>query len=303
MNRTMLVILAISIIGNLIGLFVFYKYWTLKGYLGEAETRNDTYRRNAEVLNQSISDLTAQLDKSAEHRLIFLHHSVGKGLLDNGGLRQGLMDMGILVKGATYGDEIGEDTDMNHWVRKFREDMDKILRFSAHPDRYNNEGFTNDIIMFKSCFPNSDIIEDGVAPGEPDSPEKTLANYKAVFASLKTEMAKYPDKLFVYLTAPPRVPEASSPDNAGRARKFNDWLIQDFQPAYAVETGHNNFYVFDLFGTLAGADNFLKMDYRLPRSGDSHPNLKGSRAATEEFIKFFRPLWTRWQNQRETIHN
>lgn len=303
MNRIMLIILAVSIIGNLIGLFVFYKYWTLKGYFGEAEARLNDYRRNAEVLDQSVSDMTAQLDKNAEHRMIFLHHSVGKGLLDNGGLRQGLMDMGILVKGATYGDEIGEDTDMNHWVKKFREEMDKILRFSAHPNRYNSEGFTNDIIMFKSCFPNSDIIAEGTEPGDPDSPEKNLANYRATFIALKTEMVKYPDKLFIYLTAPPRVPEASSPDNAARARKFNEWLIKEFQPAYTAETGINNFYVFDLFSTLAGSDNFLNTEYRLQRSGDSHPNLKGSQTATEEFIRFFRPIWVKWQNQWETVHN
>jgi hypothetical protein len=296
----MLVLLIISIIGNLFGIYILYKFISLKGYLTEAEAGLKTTQRTITSLNESIAHLTGKLDDHATTRMVFLHHSVGKGLLNNGGLRDHLLDMGILVKSATYGDELGDDTDMNHWAGKFRENMDKILKFKSHPDQYMENDMANDIVMFKSCFPNSDIIGDGESPGDPFSPEKNLANYKATFARLKDDMAKYPNKLFVYLTAPPRVPDITTQDKANRARQFNDWLISDFQPAYVNDTGLDNFVVFDLFGVLTGEDNFLKVEYRYDRKGDSHPNTIGSKKAVEEFIKFFRPIWIKWQNKEKS---
>ncbi len=133
MNRVMLVVLIISILGNLIGVYILYKFISLRGYLTEAEAGLKTTQKTIVSLNESIAHLTGKLDDHVANRMVFLHHSVGKGLLNNGGLRDHLLDMGILVKSATYGDELGEDTDMNHWAGKFRENMDKILRFKSHP--------------------------------------------------------------------------------------------------------------------------------------------------------------------------
>lgn len=299
MNRILIVLLILSILGNLAGAYLFYKFRNLKGYLNEAEMQLNSRRATINNLSGEIDELTARLDKYAENRMVFLHHSVGKGLLNDGGLRNSLLDMGILVKSATYGDSLGEDTDMNYWLAKFRNRINEIYEFNNHPNHYYDNGTTNDIVMFKSCFPNSDIVAEGSGEGDASSPERTIANYQATFAGLEDEMRKYPDKLFIYLTAPPRHPDATTLEYAARAREFNDWLIKDFQPNYVKETGLNNFFVFDLFGTLADQQNVLKKEYRRPQPKDSHPNQKGSTQAVAEFIKFFRPIWIQWQNQHD----
>lgn len=297
MNKLIVVILVISLIGNAVGGLIFYKYWKGKTWLAEAQATAQSRGKVIKALDQSVAKLTGELDNYAPHRIVFLHHSVGEGMLNEGGLRDKLLDMGILVKSATYGDQIGEDTDMNHWVNKFGSRMQDIFDFSTHGDHYRSDGKTNEVVMFKSCFPNSEIEADGDLPGDPSAPQRTLANYKATWTALESELAKYPDKLFIYLTAPPVVPEVSSPDEARRARDFNTWLMTEYLPAYRQNTGLDNLYIFDLFGVLTDNQGFLKPEYRVPLPADCHPNIKGSQAAATAFMAFFTPIWEQWQKK------
>jgi hypothetical protein len=299
MSRLWIAVLLVSLVANVIGAVVVYKYWKLKGWFNEAQTQLSEANAALKSLHQSVNSLTGRVDKQAERRVIFLHHSVGEGILTAGGLRDMMLrDLGLLVKSATYGDGIGEQTDMNHWVAKFSDRMDDILSFSHHPDNYNLDGTVNDVVMFKSCFPNSDIMAEGSGPGEPESQEKTLVNYKATWQGLKAEMAKQPDRLFVYLTAPPLIPELSSAGNAARARGFNNWLKAEFLPQYREETGLDNLVIFGLFDVLAGEDNYLKTEYRRALPDDPHPNAEGSRVAATEFMSFFQPIWEEWEAGR-----
>lgn len=291
----MIIVLAISLICNCIGLLIAYKYLNLKGYFADAEAQSREANAALKSLHKSVANLTARLDKHQVRRMVFLHHSVGEGILTAGGLRDRLLEMDILVKSATYGDDIGQDTDINHWTQKFSEHMSDIFAFRSHPNLYNTDGTTNDVVMFKSCFPNSDIIGEGTPPGDATSSEKTIANYQATFELLKDEMKKYPDKLFIYHTAPPLTPDLSPPGNAARARAFNDWLIGEFLPEYKNETELNNFVIFDLFDCLADENNYLKTEYRRGIKGDPHPNAHGSMEAAEQFVRFFTTLWGDWQ--------
>ncbi len=295
MNKLLVIILAVSIVGNLVGLFIAYKFLSTRDWLRQSETKLSETQSSAAGLSEAVSAMTAKLDETASDRIVFMHHSVGRGLLERGKLREQLLNRGILVKGATFGDELGEDTDMNFWLNKFRRQMPQILSFKAHPNQYRTDSVTNNIVMFKSCFPNSDIVSDGPEPGDPAVPTRTIANYKALFGELKKEFAKYPNTLFIYLTAPPLVPESTTPENARRARAFNTWAVNEFVTAYRQETGLNNFAAFDLFAVLADSDNVLKVEYRQNIEGDSHPNTKGSRAAAEAFLRAFDPLWENWQ--------
>ena len=283
------IFLAVLIIGNLVGMVVLYKYL-------KAQRKVAYVQRKYDAANKTVGDLTEKLDRYYSNRMIFLHHSVGKNILYEGGLKDSLEEAGILVKGSTYGDEIGEETDLRHWLPKFEQDMDGILSFKAHPNMYYDNGTANDIVMFKSCFPNSHVGE-GTGPGDATDRKRTIANYKAVFEGLKNEMAKNKDRLFIYLTAPPLVPEGTTAEHAARAREFNVWLIEDFLPRYSKETGLNNFVVFDLFDFLAGEDNFLKKEYRRERSGDAHPNAVANKAVAARFMEFFRPTWDNWQKK------
>ena len=297
MNKTLLIVLAISIVGNLIGLFIAYKFMNTREWLRQSETKLSETQSSAAGLSEAVSAMTAKLDETASARMIFMHHSVGRGLLERGKLREQLLNRGILVKGATFGDELGENTDMNFWLAKFRDQMPQILSFKAHPNLYRTDSVTNNIVMFKSCFPNSDVVADGDAPGDPKVPVRTIANYKALFGELMKEFAKHPNTVFIYLTSPPLVPELTTSENANRARTFNTWVVNEFVPMYKQETGLNNFAAFDLHAVLADSDNMLKAEYRQNIEGDSHPNSKASRAAVDAFLRVFDPLWESWQKR------
>jgi len=296
MNRLIIVLLVLSLLANAVGLFMAYKYFKLRGWFNEGQAQLSEAMTSVKSLHENVNALTGELDKSASKRAVFLHHSVGEGILTQGALREKMLSrLGILVKSATYGEDIGEHTDMNDWAAKFTGRMNDILTFSHHPDKYITDGGSNDLVMFKSCFPNSDIVSDGSEPGDPNSTEKTLANYKATFEALLPTMQAHPEKLFIYMTAPPLIPSLSSPANAARARQFNSWLAEEFLPHYQKVTGLNNFAVFDLFDALAGSDNYLKAEYRRVLPDDPHPNKRGSEAAADRFLTWFEPLWTLWE--------
>lgn len=294
MNKLLIVVLVVSIIGNVIGLFYAYKYRKL-GYQVSG-------LRDAVVgAGRVVDDLTDRVESGYNKRMLFLHHSVGQGMLDQGGLRDSLLNMGIFVKGATYGDEIGQQTDICDWNAKFTSDINKLFRFKNHPNRYYNDDRSNDIIMFKSCFPCSYIESEGTAPGSATSREHTTYNYKAAFAELSKEFRKYPGRLFIYVTYPPLTRAQTNPDGARRGREFNTWLLNEFLPQYQKETGLENFVIFDLFDILADGDNVLRAEFCPPDVNDSHPNEKAYKIAAARFLEFFKPLWNRWQTGTEAL--
>lgn len=296
MNKLLIVILLISIIGNVIGLFFAYKY-RKQGYTVSA--LQDAVIGAGKVVN----DLTDRVENGYKHRMLFVHHSVGEGILDQGGLRDSLLNMGIFVKGATYGDEIGQRTDVCDWYPKFKTDIQKLFVFKNHPNQYYKDGRVNDVIMFKSCYPCSKIGSEGTSPGNPNNREYTTENYKAVFEELSKEFRKYPNKLFIYVTYPPLVEPETNPEAAARAREFNAWLMKDYLPRYQSESGMRNFVVFDLFDVLANSNNVLRDEYRRPDQSDSHPNELGYKQGAIRFLEFFRPVWNEWQNSGASASN
>lgn len=301
MSKIVIVLLVLSLLANVAGFYVAYKYTRLKGWFNEGQAQLSEAMTSVKALHENVNALTGELDKFESKRAVFLHHSIGEGILTQGGLREKMLDkLGILVKSATYGDDIGEHTDMNDWAGKFTGRMNDILTFSHHPDQYITDGGSNDVVMFKSCFPNSDIVGDGAEPGDPNSTEKTLANYRATFEALLPAMQARPEKLFIYLTAPPLTPDLTTPDNAARARQFNTWLRKEFVPHYREVTGLDNFAVFGLFDALAGSDNFLKPEYRRTLPKDPHPNQRGSEATADRFVSWFEPVWTLWEKGRRS---
>ena len=177
--------------------------------------------------------------------------------------------------------------------------------------------------MFKSCYPNSNISADGIEPGDPFSSVRSLVNYKAVYRHpggpgqvythnstiykpLEDIFAENPDVLFIPVTAPPLCATCGTTDeNAHRARLFNEWLVNDWLPAYnAAHPGLNNVAVFNFFDLLANADNHPTDPNRLrdiyTRSpGDSHPNDLANGDATALFAtaagNFIDAAWSAYQ--------
>ncbi len=245
-----------------------------------------------------------------KYDFLFIHHSVGLSWLSYGNLYLSLTNP-TLVGGrkialhmATYGDTIGWNTDTCHWRKKFRDQMNLVLKFDRHPDKYYKiaERY-NQIVMFKSCFNNSQIDSIGIPPGDPDSPKRTLFNYIAVMQELAMIFDDYPHILFIYVTSPPRNPyDKWSREGSALHRNFCKWLKNTWIPIYKKETGLSNFAVFDFFDVLAEPENHptfpnaLKQAYR--NGKDSHPNTKGLTDATKAFLPWFNKVVSEWERTK-----
>lgn len=257
-------------------------------------------------------------------KLIFIHHSTGGNWLAEpssnelgGGLGRALMDNNYYVSATNYGwgpDSIGDATDIPNWIDWFRggrssvylealytEDGQNFGDFGSWPRLSTDPGGENVIIMFKSCFPNSDL--EGSPNDAPDSDGwLSVGHAKYVYNEILQYFGSRPDKLFVVITAPP----LSSSGYGANARAFNEWLVNDWlrENDYSLD----NVAVFDFYNVLTGPDNHHRWtggqiehsfvpgtnNLHYP-SGDDHPSRAGNVKATDEFVPLLNIFYHRWQ--------
>jgi hypothetical protein len=236
-------------------------------------------------------------------KLIFIHHSTGENWLADsyGDLGSELGRSNYFVSDTNYGwgpDYIGDNTDIPLWIKWFRSPqtpnyMDALFNESGQHSSYtrslSDPGGENQIIMFKSCFPNSELT------GSPNDPpgmyeDLSVGGAKYVYNQLLQYFAARPDKLFVVITAPP----LSDQSYAKNARAFNLWLVNDWldESNYSL----NNVAVFDFYNVLTASNAHHRyqngqIEHVVSSSntlhyptGDDHPSAEGSRKATEEFV-------------------
>ncbi|MCB9419180.1 MAG: hypothetical protein H6667_05220 [Ardenticatenaceae bacterium] len=255
-------------------------------------------------------------------KLIFIHHSCGENLLsdDNGGLGLALAENNYFVSDTNYGwgpDGIGDRTDITDWPEWFTGPesgryLDALYNESGQNSWYTrtfaDPGGENQIIMFKSCFPNSNL------EGSPDDPPRrgvglTVGNAKAIYNELLDYFATRPDKLFIALTAPP----VQDYTYAHNARAFNTWLVTEWLQGYEG----SNVAVFDFYNVLTGEGNHHRVvdactehcrsgriEYITDQgdnvaaypSDDDHPSREGNLKATAEFVPLLNVYYHRWQN-------
>jgi len=246
-------------------------------------------------------------------KLVFIHHSTGENWLTDGygNLGRELGENNYFVSDTNYGwgpEYIGDRTDIPNWLEWFASDatpayMEALFNENEQHSSYTRElsdpGGENQVIMFKSCFPNSELA------GSPNDPPGTyedlsVGGAKYVYNRILEYFASRPDKLFIVITAPP----VSSSTYAENARAFNQWLMND----WLAEAGYtqNNVAVFDFYNVLTGSGAHHrysdgKIEHVLGSrdtlaypSGDDHPSEKGSRKATEEFIPLLNIFYHNW---------
>jgi hypothetical protein len=173
-----------------------------------------------------------------------------------------LVGLGLEVHDRTYGDGwVGENTDPEHFPITFTERFDDMMTWELPAGEHY------DIVAFKSCFPASNICSDGM-----------LNDYRRYYNTIRSITRQHPDVLFIPFTTPPLVPNETEPHCARRARQFANWLTG----AYDDE---RNLAAYDLFGILAGDDNYLHQQYRSD-PWDSHPNSVANRAVAEDFTRW-----------------
>jgi hypothetical protein len=148
-----------------------------------------------------------------------------------------------------------------------------------------------DLIVFKHCFPVSDVLPD---TGRPDisSEEKRLENYKLQYEALKRKLHEFPKNKFVVWTAPPRVEvesfkarllafvrgRSAQRENAERAAAFAAWVRGEWD-----EPG-DNIFLWDYHRLATEGGLFLKKDYA-EGPGNSHPNAVFAKEAAPAFCR------------------
>ncbi len=273
-------------------------------------------------------------------KLIFIHHSTGEGWLADGGgnLGQTLMDNNYFVSDTNYTwgpDEIGSRTDIGHWHDWFLGTSASTYVAALYAESEQHASYTrlepdpggaNEVVMFKSCFPNSTIY------GSPSDPpistsetnpiygqwagdsSYTVANVKGLYRDLLTYFATRQDKLFILIVTPPLIAGATNASEAANARAVANWLMNDWLTSYP----YANVRAFDYFNVLTsnggtrntndlgttngnhhrywnGAIQHIQTvasNYCAYGSGDSHPTAAGQQKATGEFV----PLLNIWYN-------
>jgi len=278
------------------------------------DQKDGTHMEDVKTLD--LSSYPATSPEKPMH-LLFIHHSTGGQLLadkgpdigrnciyvsnpNGGGLRRLLENNNYVVHEASYGSLIGNDTDVCHWNKKFRDNKDKILSCKGQ-DQFFTDGTRNSIVIFKSCFPNSWIDSEGTEPGDPDSALHTTANYKAAYNSLLEYFENQKDTLFVVMTAPPiamtlsskvkvfikhLLGKSDSQEKIGcRIRAFNNWL-KDSEKGWLSSYPYKNIVVFDYYDILTDKGKSNWSLYGSEGGKDSHPSSGGNSLAASEFISF-----------------
>jgi len=225
-------------------------------------------------------------------KVIFLHHSTGQAIWNG--------------KTNRYVRKLTKKSDIKTFFNKYnRKNKEKVLinEQSFPKDRANYpfdyydiwvknggespymadptlEMLTKEynIIIFKHCFPGSEILEDTGNPNI-DSNEKRLENYKLQYSALKEKMLGFPANKFILWTPAVHVKNNLSHEQALRTRDLHKWLVEEWD-----DKGDNiflwDFYMYETEGGL-----YLKDEYaRNP--DDSHPNQEFSGKVAPLFAKF-----------------
>ncbi|MFC2081152.1 hypothetical protein ACFLR8_02975 [Bacteroidota bacterium] len=133
-----------------------------------------------------------------------------------------------------------------------------------------------DMIMFKHCFPISNIQEDDTI-SDVNYEKKTLGNYKLQYIALKEKLYEFPQTKFIIWTGAALVEKSTSPEEAGRAREFASWVSNVW------DEPNDNVYIFDFRQIETNGDLYMKSNYSVS-VWDSHPNPEFSQKAAQLLV-------------------
>ena len=135
-----------------------------------------------------------------------------------------------------------------------------------------------DLIMFKHCFPVSNIMPDTGMP-DIDSDKKTLENYKLQYNALKNKMHDFPQNKFIIWTPSINVKSKVSQEEAERTKEFYNWIMNEWD-----EKGDNIFlWDFHYYETEGG---LYLSEKNAAGINDSHPNKEFSSRVAALLGKF-----------------
>jgi hypothetical protein len=204
--------------------------------------------------------------------IIFLHHSTGGVIWKGGGnsLKQ-------LFK------EFNEEYDTNYAISEKAFPNSSPYGWENYPYDYYNIWVKNageepymkeptlemltkeyQLIMFKHCFPVSDIQAD-LDIADINSEIKTLSNYKLQYLALRDKLHEFPDTKFIVWTGAALVEGATTEEKALRAKEFFKWVTDEW------DLPDDNIYIWDFYSLQTEGGLYFPVQYAVS-SRDSHPN-------------------------------
>ncbi len=219
--------------------------------------------------------------------LVFLHHSVGSGLIDTGNMRGLLTSAGYSFWDQGYNadglrDPDGANPGYQYSIPNDNTHPDGLAAIFAQPYNPTPAAGTpanafsglmrHEVIILKSCYLAIEQIYD------PDTYEMYIPSY----LSLRDRIDQFPKKAFIFLTAPPVNYLSYAAGAAGNnGRGLANWM----KSSAFVGSSHPNLFVYDFFDQLANPTNasqyanllqetYQKRDTNPPYNllDDSHPN-------------------------------
>lgn len=135
-----------------------------------------------------------------------------------------------------------------------------------------------DVIIFKHCYPGSNIQEDTGLP-DINSDRKSLENYKLQYAALKNKMHEFPGNKFIVWTPAVNTGSLMTEEEAKRTQIFHNWIINEWD-----EKG-DNIFVWDFYKYETEGGLYLP-DKNAVSPQNSHPNQEFSSKTAPVFSKF-----------------
>jgi len=268
-NKLIIVIIVAAITLGLAG-FLIFRNNKQNNTQSAAETKNATISNQSQ--NSDNFNKTAAINKEVE--IIFFHHSTGENIW-NGGVADWFTDYNQKNNTAYQISEQNFPKDSPYGWENYPYDYWNIWVNHAGNNYFKEEPTLEilteqyDLIIFKHCFPVSDIEEN---TGSPDisSPKKTLENYKLQYRALKDKMREFPNNKFLVWTGAAQVAGEISEENAARAKEFFDWVKNEW------DEKNDNIYIWDFYALETEGQLYIKNEYAAGPD-DSHPNITFSR--------------------------
>ena len=219
---------------------------------------------------------------SEDINILFLHHSTG-GNIWAGGVKEWFEYYNKTEKTNYSIFELNFPKDSPYGWNNYPFDYWNIWINHAGEESYKEEPTleiftkTYDVIIWKHCFPVSDIEEDTGNPSI-NSEEKRLENYKLQYNSLKEKMKEFPNTKFIVWTISALTESSTTEEKAIRAQEFYNWVKNEWD-----EKGDNiflwDFYILETEGEL-----YMKNENAVSET-DSHPNNVFSQKVAPYFCK------------------
>lgn len=185
---------------------------------------------------------------------VFLHHSTGRNIIQEGGLREyvaHLWDHDYNAIGLT--DPSGRLLGRSWSIPDDNTYPDGLADLFTDQHAARDSLLAHETAILKSCYPACDIGTD-----------LELERLKVYYGEVIEAFRAWPNRL-VLCTPPPRHRLATTAAQAARCDALAAWMVGYPCPG--------NVTVFDLHGLLRGADGFLAYGWeRSHSSSDSHPN-------------------------------